>query len=254
MLGEIDVLLALMAIASFLVAIPLHEWSHAVVASWLGDSSPRSEGRQSLRLRAHVDPVGTLLCVILAFQSAVGLGWGQPVVPDPWKMRVRNKNTGVLLVAIAGPIFSLLVGLIVAAITGILTRALANFLTVNTISTILTAFVLKLLVVFACVNVTIALFNIIPLYPLDGYQILYTLLPDRQAVQFQRSSTYGPFILLAIFFFVPFLAQLARLTFDPEIWIRDGAFSLMALVSGMPFAEGFSLFFQLYRFGQGVFS
>ncbi len=246
MLGEIDVILALMVIASFLVAIPLHEWSHALVASWLGDSSPRAEGRQSLRLRAHIDPVGTLLCVILAFQVAVGLGWGQPVTPDPWKMRVRNKNTGVLIVACAGPIFSLLLGLIVAVLTHVLT----NFLAVN----VLTAFALKLIVVFACVNVTIAILNIIPLYPLDGYQILYTLLPDRQAVQFSRSSTYGPFILLAIFFFIPFLAQLARLDFQPAGWIRDGAFSLMALVSGLPFNQGLYLFHQLYYFGQGIFS
>jgi Zn-dependent protease len=245
MLGEIDVILALMVIASFLVAIPLHEWSHAQVASWLGDTSPSAEGRQSLRLRAHIDPVGTLLCVILAFQAAVGLGWGQPVTPDPWKMRVRNKNTGVLIVACAGPIFSLLIGLIVAA----LTRVITPFLVTN----VLTTFVLKLLTVFACVNVTIAILNILPLYPLDGYQILYTLLPDRQAVQFSRSATYGPFILLAIFFFIPFLAQLARLTFEPALWIQEGAFSLMALVSGLPFDHGLYLFQQLYYFGQNIF-
>lgn len=115
MINKINVLLALMVVASFLLAIPLHECGHALMASWLGDKTPRSEGRLSLSLRSHIDPVGTLMCFILAFQPGVpvGLGWGKPVKADPWKMRV-GANPGILLVALAGPIMSLLVGLIVA--------------------------------------------------------------------------------------------------------------------------------------------
>ena len=245
----IDVLLALMLIGSFLLALPLHEWAHAQMASWLGDRTPRAEGRQTLRLRAHIDPVGLLTCVILAFQSAVGLGWGQPVKPDPWKMRV-GANGGVLAVACAGPIFSLIVGLAVAALTSFI----APFLSSN----IFTLFVLKLLVAFAVVNTGLAIFNLIPLYPLDGYQILYTILPSRQAVQFSRSATYGPFIILALFFFLPFLAQLAGLgsfpLFQLPTYIRLGAFSLMALVSGQPFNDGFRLLEELYVFGNHVFA
>src|SRR5207253_10752470 len=67
----------------------------------------------------------------------------------------------------------------------------------------------QFLAVFACVNICLAIFNLFPLYPLDGYQILYTLLPSRQAVQFAKSATYGPLIILGIFFLLPFLAQLA---------------------------------------------
>src|SRR5690349_17643478 len=115
----IDVLLAFMIIGSFLLAIMLHEWAHAQMAAWLGDYGPRQEGRQTLVLREHLDPVGLLMCVILAFQPVaslpVGLGWGRPVKPDPWKMRV-GANTGVLLVALAGPIFSLLLGLLTAVV------------------------------------------------------------------------------------------------------------------------------------------
>jgi Zn-dependent protease len=218
------------------------------MAAWLGDRSPRAEGRQTLRARPHIDPVGLLTCVILAFQSAVGLGWGRPVKPDPWKMRV-GANTGVLLVACAGPIFSLLVGLAFAALTGVAYRFLPM--------TILIQFVLKLMVAFATVNVGLAIFNLIPLYPLDGYQILYTLLPSRQAVQFSRSATYGPFIILALFFFLPFLAQIAGLgnffLFQLPSYIRLGAFSLMSLVSGLPFLDGLDLFRGLYTYGLGVF-
>src|SRR5271169_1301108 len=109
----INVLLALMIVSSFLLAIVLHEWAHAQMASWLGDQTPRTEGRQTLRLRAHLDPVGMVMCLILAFQPLplpllplisvppAGLGWGKPIKPDPWKMRVGT-DTGVLLVACAG--------------------------------------------------------------------------------------------------------------------------------------------------------
>ena len=227
----INVLLALMVIASFLLAIPLHECGHALMASWLGDKTSRSEGRLSLSLPAHIDPVGTLMCVILAFQPLlpVGLGWGKPIKTDPWKMRV-GANTGVLLVALAGPIFSLLIGLLVALLVRLVPASL-----------FVEPFLIRIpqfLVVFANVNICLAIFNIIPLYPLDGYQVLYTLLPSRQAVQFAKSATYGPLIILGIFFLLPFLAQFAGgglasfpLFHLPEyIWL--GAINLVGLATG----------------------
>src|SRR6266699_2849387 len=165
----INVLLALMVIISFLLAIPLHECGHALMASWLGDSTPRAEGRLSLSIPAHIDPLGTLMCVILAFQLVpIGLGWGKPVKADPWKMRV-GANTGVLLVAIAGPIFSLLIGLVFALIVRFIPASL--YVEPFLIS------IPQYLLVFAAVNIFQDIFSVLPLYPLDGYQVLYTLLP-----------------------------------------------------------------------------
>src|SRR5579875_420413 len=231
----INVLLALMIIVSFLVAIPLHEVGHALMASWLGDHTPSAEGRQTLSLRSHIDPVGTLLCVIMAFQPLAigapvmpsGLGWGKPVKTDPWKMRI-GANAGVLTVAWAGPVFSLIIGLL----TAVIARFAAPFLDSN----LFMQRVLQLLVVFASVYICLAIFNLIPLYPLDGYQIVYTLLPSRQAVQFARSAPYGPFIILGLFFFLPFLALLAGIGDFPHfrlayyIWL--GSMALVTLVFG----------------------
>lgn len=204
----INVLLAGMVILSFLLAIPLHEFGHALMASWLGDQTPRAEGRQSLNWRSHLDPLGTIMCVVMAFQPglAVGLGWGKPVKPDPWKMRV-SPNAGLLIVALAGPIFSLLVGLVVAT--------LVRFLPPVFYSSEWIVRIPQFLIVFATTNIGLALLNIIPLYPLDGYQILYTLLPSRQAVQFAKSATYGPLLILALFFLLPFLAQFSGLSSFP---------------------------------------
>ncbi|GCF09014.1 site-2 protease family protein [Dictyobacter arantiisoli] len=237
----LDVLLALMIIGSFLVAILLHEWAHAQMAYWLGDHSPNTSERRTLSLSAHIEPVGLLMCIVLAFQSMTGLGWGKPVKPDPWKMRV-SANTGVLLVACAGPIFSLLVGLAVAA----LSRFLYPFYEQN----ILLSFVLKLLTVFATVNIGLAIFNILPFYPLDGYQIVYTLLPSKQAVQFARSATYGPFIILILFFFLPFLGQFVNMQnfflFQLAAYIRLGAFLLASLVSGIPLTDTYPYFYGFF--------
>ncbi len=230
----INVLLAFIIIVAFLAAIVLHEYAHAVMAYWLGDRTPLAEGRQTLSLRAHVDPVGLLMCIILAFQPVpgpMGLGWGKPVKPDPWKLR-PGANLGVLLVALAGPIFSLIVGIV----TAIVVRFSAPFLFTNNP---ITPYVLQFLTVFACINIGLVLLNLLPLYPLDGYQILYTLLPSKQAVGFARSAAYGPFIILGIFFLVPFLATLAGLgnfpLFNPASLILQGAVSVVALIFGGPF-------------------
>ncbi len=242
----INVLLALMIIAAFLGAIVLHEYAHAVVAYWLGDRTPQAEGRQTLGLRAHIDPVGLLMCVILAFQPVlagpIGLGWGKPVKPDPWKMRT-GANLGVLLVACAGPVFNLLIGLVSAVVV----RFSAPFLFIDNP---ITPRILQFLIVFACVNLSLAVFNLLPFYPLDGYQILYTLLPSKQAMQFAKSAAYGPFIILLVFFFLPFLADLAGLgsfpLFHLAFYIWDGSASVVALIFGGPFPLTLNVIQSLY--------
>ncbi len=240
----INVLLALMIIGSFLLAVALHEFGHALMARWLGDRTPQTEGRQSLSLRSHIDPVGLLICIILAFQPIfafpVGFGWGKPVKADPWKMRV-GANLGLFTVAIAGPLFSLLVGLLFAVVV----RFTAVYLFPNPF----TFRLLQLLVVFASVNICLTLFNLIPLYPLDGYQIVYTLLPSKQAVQFAKSAPYGPFIILLLFFFLPFLARLSGVgafpLFQLAYYMLDGSLHLIALVTG-PLPDSFGFIQYLY--------
>jgi Zn-dependent protease len=216
------------------------------MASLLGDPTPRSEGRQSLSLRAHLDALGTILCLILAFYPAlagpVGLGWGKPVKTDPWKLR-GGPNAGTLIVALAGPLFSLIIGLLFAFL-----------LRVMPLSWFTNDFAIRLpqlLTVFASVNISLAIFNLIPLYPLDGYQIVYTLLPTRQAVQFAKSVPYGPFIILALFFLLPFLAQFTGLgdlfIFRIPYYVLIGSLNLIALVTGQPFEMVFYWYFYQLR-------
>ena len=245
MLGSgIDVVLALMLVGSFIVSVSLHEFGHALMASWLGDRTPRSEGRQSLNPRTQIDALGLLMCVILAFQPAplaTGFGWGKPVKPDPWKMRV-GPNAGVLLVAIAGIVFSLLLGIVAAVIFSFLPAVLSSNDYIIRIP--------QLVLVFACVNFCLAIFNLIPLYPLDGYQIVYTLLPSAQAKGFARSAPYGPFIILAVFFLLPFLGRLTGLgnfpLFQLAFYILQGSWLLVAALQHVP--DAFTHIVNLYFF------
>src|SRR6266516_1110244 len=229
----INVVLAFMIIGSFLVAVIIHEFGHLLIATMLGDPTPRKEERLSPSLRTHIDPVGTMLCVILAFfpvaAGPVVLGWGKPVKVDPWKLR-GGPNGGTLLVSVAGMLMSLLVGLLFALVL--------RFLPMTLLNNGITARITQLVTVFASVNICLAIFNLIPLYPLDGYQILYTLLPSRQAVQFAKSAAYGPLIILALFFLLPFLAQVASPglssfpLFQLPFYIWLGSINLIALVMG----------------------
>ncbi len=229
---KINVVLALMIIGSFLVAIIIHELGHVLMAAFLGDPTPRTEGRLRFSLPAQIDPLGTLLCVILAFfpvaAGPVGLGWGRPVKIDPWKVR-GGPNGGTLLVSLGGILISLITGALFAVVLRFLPDTLYT-------SGAVVMRVPQLIAVFASVNICLAIFNIIPLYPLDGYQIVYALLPSRQAVQFAKSAQYGPFIILAILFLLPFLGQLSGLgglfIFHIPQYILLGSFNLIGLISG----------------------
>ncbi len=228
----INVILAFMIIISFLISVILHEFGHSLVATWLGDPTTRAGGRLSLSLRSHIDPLGTLLCVILAFFAVpagpVGLGWGKPVKPDPWKLR-GGPNAGTLMVALGGIFMNIVVGVLAAIVLRLLPASLGG-----------NAFIIRVpqfVLTFASVNFSLAILNLIPLYPLDGYQILYTLLPNRQAVGFSRSATYGPFIILLLIFLLPFLGQISGLgsfpLFHISYYILLGSLKLVSLISSI---------------------
>jgi Zn-dependent protease len=191
----------------------------------------------------HTDPVGLLMCVIMAFQAVatppVGLGWGKPVKPDPWKMRVKP-DMGILLVACAGPLFNLIIGLIITL--------LLPFISAPLLANVFTQRIVQFLIVLASVNIGLTILNILPLYPLDGYQVIYTLLPSKQALKFARSAPYGQLLILVIFFFLPFIGSLAHASNFPlfhlayYIWL--GAISLMSLLK--PFPDAFNALIAWY--------
>lgn len=195
--GPIENLIAgLVALLIALVlGITVHEFSHALAATWLGDPLPGRQGRLSLVPTAHLDVMGSLMFLV------AGFGWGKPVQYNPYALRAGPRS-GPALVALAGPIANI----VLAAVFAIPIRVLPLVLDGPSLG-----MALYLAYVIVNANILLAIFNLIPVYPLDGFSVLLGVLPAELAAQYEQTQQYGFFILLLLLFamnYVPFLATL----------------------------------------------
>lgn len=169
-------------VLAIIVAITIHEFSHAIVAKLQGDSTAELEGRVTLNPLSHVDPWGFIALVL------VGFGWGKPVPFNPYNLKARR--WGPALVSLAGPA-SNLIGLIVF---GTVLRLILQFGSLPSTNLLLSF--LALLVQF---NVVLMLFNLLPVPPLDGSKLL-SLLPERFNGIVEFFHKYGFVILVGLVF------------------------------------------------------
>lgn len=156
-----------------LLSISFHEAAHCFVTDKLGDPTPRVMGRLTLDPRAHLDPLGTLLIVL------TGFGWGKAAPYDPYNLKSPVRDTAII--AAAGPLTNILIAILLA----LLTRLLGG----------------NLIAVFAefliHINLALALFNLLPVYPLDGGKIMRAILPRESSLEYEATmERYGQFILL----------------------------------------------------------
>src|SRR5579859_3126794 len=141
---------------AIILAVTVHEFSHARIATWFGDDLPRRAGRLTLNPLAHLDPMGSLLFLVAHF------GWGKPVPINPGAM--RNPNLGWALSSIAGPVSNFVSAAIVVALRLSLGRPADNFLH-------------QLVIQFVGISITLGIFNLIPIPPLDGFGLVFGLSP-----------------------------------------------------------------------------
>ncbi len=177
-------MLSLLSIIALIIAITVHEFSHALVADHLGDPTPRAAGRLTLNPLAHADLVGTILLPLLsAITGLPTIGWAKPVPIDPYNL--KNPRRDETLIALAGPASNLFF----ATLGAIIIRTTL----IPQLNTILFMIVL--------INVTLCIFNLIPLWPLDGSKVLLNLLPIETSIAWQEAlSRYSlPLLLLLIF-------------------------------------------------------
>lgn len=168
---------------ALVIGITFHEFSHAFTADQLGDHRPRAMGRVSLNPARHIDPMGAL------FFAIAGFGWGKPVLVNVYAL--RPGPIGMAAVAAAGPIANV----IVAVALAIAYRILA----IGGLDGGLVVSVIGYAVVF---NLALALFNLIPIPPLDGYNLVLPFLPPRWQYTIQRNVQYG-FIILILLVILP---------------------------------------------------
>lgn len=162
------------------VSLSIHEFAHAWAADKLGDPTPRYQGRLTLNPLAHLDPLGTILLI------ALGFGWGKPVQIDPFNLKHPVRDGA--LIAAAGPLSNILLALLFAIIFPLLYKFLGT-----------QGILIELQSFLIFYNVMIALFNLVPVYPLDGSKIVLALLPKHLALEYDDiMNKYGLFILLAL--------------------------------------------------------
>ncbi len=179
-------------ILAFVVAISIHEFAHAYVADRLGDPSPRNAGRVTVNPFRHLDPMGTVLLAL------VGFGWGRPVLVNPYNFNIGIR-IGMAVVALAGPLSNLVLAAALAPLareSGQLEALLPG---------VGGQFLIEVVVNTIFINVLLAVFNMIPIPPLDGFSVLLGIVPRETAIQLERVRRYGPFVLLALLVAGPFL-------------------------------------------------
>jgi len=232
---DIDLFAAIVFFSAIVTALVLgisfHEFSHAYVADSLGDGLPRRMGRVTLNPMAHLEPVGTLLMLM------VGFGWGRPVPVNPYA--TRNPKASLGLTAAAGPLSNF----VVAAIAGLPIKlnlvewispfdkfgaailALDGWTAEEYLSVYLSAIVLFSLI--------LGVFNLIPIAPLDGFKVAVGFLPRDLSVEFAKLEQYGPLILITLFL-LPFFTGTFLLFEIMEPVIKVLA-RLFAGIEGDPF-------------------
>lgn len=195
-------------VTGFLAALTVHEAAHAAVANYMGDPTARYAGRITLNPLKHLDPVGTLLLLI------IGFGWGKPVPVN--SLNFSNPRAGQILTALAGPLANFALALLLALpINFLLDPGSMAFHFVR---------------VMLLINVILMVFNLLPVYPLDGGNIVAPLLPPRAQVVFFQ---YGPAVLFGVIALdYVFKTGILWSILGPLITIVDAVVNLSTTFSG----------------------
>jgi Zn-dependent protease len=193
---------------AILYAITIHEFLHAWTANKLGDPTAKMQGRLTLNPIAHLDPIG-IICFIVAH-----FGWGKPVPVNPSYFKHPRRDD--VIVSAAGPISNFVSAFFFGLIFQILYKSIG----------VTNGFILDLYKVLSqliAINLVLAIFNFIPLYPLDGSHILKGFLPRRMLPQYEDVCRYSPFILLGLILLGNFanIPILSYIILPPMVFFKE---------------------------------
>jgi Zn-dependent protease len=181
----------LMLLVPLLLSLTVHEFAHAWSAWHLGDDTAARQGRLTLNPLSHIDPFGTLLLPLLG----VPFGWAKPVPIDPAQFtRKLSMRTGMMVTAAAGPISNILLAVLSTLAYGLLFRFAPETVSGRSATAALLGMMIQ-------INVVLALFNMLPVYPLDGSRVVDGLLPARMRPAWENINRFAPFLLLGVIVF-----------------------------------------------------
>lgn len=184
-----DLISALLMVAIVILSVVVHEVAHGYAALWLGDSTAQYAGRLSLNPIKHMDFLGSFVIPLLLSFSGVIFGWAKPVPYNPYNL--RNRRWGEVFVAIAGPISNFILALIFAMFIKLTAGDTAGITSVTYVA-----------ILIVQVNLVLAIFNLIPIPPLDGSKILFSILPNQYGQLRMTLERFGfLFVLIFVFFF-----------------------------------------------------
>ncbi|HPC36770.1 MAG TPA: site-2 protease family protein [Candidatus Marinimicrobia bacterium] len=180
-----NIQIIILLIPPILLALTFHEYMHGWAAYKMGDPTAKMAGRLTMNPMAHLDPIGTLMLFLVHF------GWARPVPIDP--RYFRNPKRDMLIVAAAGPLANMFVALLSGLLARLFQSGYFNFLPLGVLQAVYTMVILSLQI-----NLALAIFNLLPIPPLDGSKILMGLIPPRYEAQLNWLERYGSFILMAV--------------------------------------------------------
>lgn len=181
-------MITILSIAILIMSVIIHELSHGLMADALGDPTARHAGRLTLNPLAHIDPIGSIVVPLITSIFGFTFGWAKPVPYNPYN--IENKRLGEFLIAAAGPASNLVIALVFGTII--------RFANIG--ATGVTPFV-TICMYIVIINIVLAIFNLIPLPPLDGSKLLFALLPQQYGRTRMILEANGPiFVIIVVFF------------------------------------------------------
>jgi Zn-dependent protease len=181
-------MLTILPIVILIFSVIFHEVSHGFMADLLGDPTPRLQGRLTLNPIKHIDPIGSIIVPIITSLAGFTFGWAKPVIYNPYNL--KNRRQGEFLIAAAGPAANLAIAIIFSLVIRLTASGAA----------IMTPF-LEVASYIVLINIVLAVFNLIPLPPLDGSKLFLAFLPTQYGRLRFTLERFGPiFVLLAVFF------------------------------------------------------
>jgi|TARA_B100001964_G_scaffold232532_1_gene288464 Zn-dependent protease len=214
-------------IVPVLISVTMHEAAHAYTANLLGDNTAKKLGRVTLNPFKHIDKFGTVILPLLLvlMKSPFIFGWAKPV-PVMFH-RLNNPLRDMVIVAIAGPLTNIALAIISASILSLM----------QNLSLLDNLWLVRTLINFIFINIILAVFNMIPVPPLDGGRVAVGLLPKYFSYQLAKLERYGLFIIIGGLFLLPLIGKEIGITLEPIHWfiqyISNFLLTIISFLTGL---------------------